>query len=391
LPYLYKRYALNYAKDTKNSNHRVVTQQTKPPGGKIMSDSIKLLEELVNASGVSGFEGDVRQLIRRHLESITDIEVDNLGSIIAQKKGTSDQPRIMIAGHMDEVGLMVSFITKEGFIKFQPLGGWWDQVMLAHRVTVKGTKGDVPGIIGSKPPHVLSPEERKRVVEMKDMFIDIGASSDADVKDMGIKPGDPIVPESPFTRMKKDNMLMGKALDNRVGCAVFMEVVKRLTDIDHPNSVFGVGTVQEEVGLRGAKSSAALINPDVAIAAEVSIAGDTPGVGENEAQAKLGKGPSIVVLDGSLIPNTKLRDLAVTTAEENNIPHQFQAGVRGGTDAGRIHLHGTGVPSLVIGVPTRYIHSHVSIMDHNDFENAVNLIVEVVKKLDMNAVKNLRP
>ncbi|MHB8841056.1 MAG: M42 family metallopeptidase [Candidatus Aquicultor sp.] len=356
-----------------------------------MSDSIQLLEELVNASGVSGFEGDVRQLIRHNLESITEIEVDNLGSIIAQKKGTSDQPRIMIAGHMDEVGLMVSLITKDGFIKFQPLGGWWDQVMLAHRVIVKGTKGDIPGIIGSKPPHVLSLEERKRVVEMKDMFIDIGASSDADVKDMGIKPGDPIIPESPFTRMKKDNMLMGKALDDRVGCAVFIEVIKRLKDIDHPNSVFGVGTVQEEVGLRGAKSSAALINPDVAIAAEVSIAGDTPGVGENEAQAKLGKGPSIVVLDGTLIPNTKLRDLAVATAEENNIPHQFQAGVRGGTDAGRIHLHGIGVPSLVIGVPTRYIHSHISVMDHNDFENAVNLLFEIVKKLDTDTVKGLKP
>ncbi len=356
-----------------------------------MSDSIHLLEELINASGVSGFEGDVRQLIRHHLESITDIEVDNLGSIIAQKKGTSDQPRIMLAGHMDEVGLMVSLITKDGFIKFQPLGGWWDQVMLAHRVIVKGTKGDVPGIIGSKPPHVLSPEERKRVVEMKDMFIDIGASSDADVKDMGIKPGDPIVPESPFTRMKKENMLMGKALDDRVGCAVFIEVIKKLKDVEHPNSVFGVGTVQEEVGLRGAKSSAALINPDIAIAAEVSIAGDTPGVGENEAQAKLGKGPSIVVLDGSLIPNTKLRDLAVAAAEEKNIPHQFQAGVRGGTDAGRIHLHGIGVPSLVIGVPTRYIHSHVSVMDHNDFEHTVNLLVEIVKKLDIDTVKGLKP
>lgn len=356
-----------------------------------MSDSIQLLEELVNASGVSGFEGDVRQVIRDHLGPITNIEVDNLGSIIAEKKGTSDRPRIMIAGHMDEVGLMVSFITKDGFIKFQPLGGLWDQVMLAHRVTVKGSKGDVPGVIGSKPPHVLSPEERKRVVELKDMFIDIGASSDADVKDMGIRPGDPIVPDSPFTRMKKDNMIMGKALDDRVGCAVFIEVIKRLKDVDHPNSVFGVGTVQEEVGLRGAKTSAAVINPDAAIVAEVSIAGDTPGVGENEAQAKLGKGPSIVVLDGSLIPNTKLRDLVVETAEANNIPHQFQAGIRGGTDGGRIHLHSVGVPSLVIGVPTRYIHSHVSVMDHNDFENAVNLIVEVVKKLDLNTAKTFKP
>lgn len=184
---------------------------------------------------------------------------------------------------------------------------------------------------------------------------------------------------------------MGKALDDRIGCAVFTEVIKRLKDVEHPNTVFGAGTVQEEVGLRGAKTSAELINPDVAFVTEVSIAGDTPGVMESEAQAKLGKGPSIVVLDGSLIPNSKLRDLVVRTAEESNIPHQFQAGTRGGTDGGRIHLHGVGVPSLVVGVPTRYIHSHVGVFDHSDFENAVTLLVEVIKKLDAETVRELRP
>lgn len=356
-----------------------------------MSDSIQILEELVNASGVSGFEVGAREVIRRHLEPFASIEIDNLGSIIAEKTGTTGEPRVMIAGHMDEIGLMVSFISKDGFIRFQPLGGWWDQVMLAQRVIVKGRDGDVPGVIGSKPPHLLSPEERKKVVEMKDMFIDVGASSDEEVKEMGVRPGDPIVIDSPFTRMKKDNMLMGKAMDDRVGCAVFVEVIRRLKDIEHPNTVFGVGTVQEEVGLRGAKTSAEFIDPDIAFAAEVSIAGDTPGVRENEAQAKLGKGPVIVVLDGSLIPNTKLRSLVVRIAEENEIPHQFQAGIRGGTDAGRIHIHGIGVPSIVIGVPTRYIHSHVAVIDHNDFENTVNLMIAVIKALDSDTVINLRP
>jgi len=356
-----------------------------------MSDSIQLLEELVNADGVSGFENEAREVIRRHLEPITTIEIDNLGSLIARKQGTSDAPRVMLAGHMDEIGLMVSFITKDGFIKFQPLGGWWDQVMLSQRVVVKGRNGEVPGVIGSKPPHLLSPEERKKVVEMKDMFIDIGASSEEEVKGMGIRPGDPIVIVSPFTSMKKEGRFMGKAMDDRIGCAVFTEVIKRLKDVEHPNTVFGVGTVQEEVGLRGAKTSAELINPDVAFVTEISIAGDTPGVMENEAQSKLGKGPSIVVLDGSMIPNSKLRDLVIQTAEENDIPHQFQAGTRGGTDGGRIHLHGVGVPSLVVGVPTRYIHSHVGVFDHSDFENAVTLLVEVIKKLDAETVRGLRP
>ncbi|HEY3374686.1 MAG TPA: M42 family metallopeptidase [Candidatus Aquicultor sp.] len=356
-----------------------------------MTDSVQVLEELVNAAGPSGFEGDVREVIRRELEPVAHIGVDNLGSIIARKQGASDNPKIMLAGHMDEVGLLVSLITKDGYIKFQPLGGWWGQVMLSQRVVVKGSKGDAPGVIGSKPPHLLTLKEREKVVEMKDMFIDIGASSDEDVKEMGIKPGDPIVPVSPFTRMKKANMLMGKAMDDRVGCAVFIEIIKRLNGIDHPNTVFGAGTVQEEVGLRGAKTAADLVNPDVAFITEVSIAGDVPGVNENEAQAKLGKGPAIVVLDGSLIPNLKLRDLVVEVAEENNIPYQFQAGTRGGTDGGRIHLHGTGVPTLVIGVPTRYIHSHVSVIDYNDLEHTVELLIKTIQKLDVNTARGLKP
>lgn len=258
-------------------------------------------------------------------------------------------------------------------------------------VIVKGSKGDIPGVIGSKPPHILSAEERKKVVEMKDMFIDVGAASDLEVKEMGILPGAPIVPYSPFAGMKKENMLMGKAMDDRVGCALFVEVIKALKKETHPNSVFGVGTVQEEVGLRGAKTSTELVNPDVAFTAEVSIAGDMPGVNEAEAQCKLGKGPAIVVLDGSLIPNTKLRELVIDTAEKNGIPYQFQAGTRGGTDGGRIHLHSIGVPTIVIGVPTRYIHSHTSVIDYNDFDNAAKLLVSTIKRLDIGAVESLRP
>jgi putative aminopeptidase FrvX len=356
-----------------------------------MNDGITVLEELVNAHGISGFEGSVGEVIKSRLSSITEIKVDNLGSVIAKKEGQSDGPRIMVAGHMDEVGLMVSFIAKDGFLRFQPIGGWWEQVMLAQRVIIKGSKGDIPGVIGSKPPHILAPEERKKVVEMKDMFIDIGAASDDEVREMGVLPGAPVVPFSPYTRMKKENMLMGKAMDDRVGCAMFVEVIKALTTDLHPNTVYGVGTVQEEVGLRGAKTSAEFVNPDVAFTAEVSIAGDMPGVNEAEAQCKLGKGPAIVVLDGSLIPNSKLRELVIETAESNGIPYQFQAGTRGGTDGGRIHLNSIGVPTIVIGVPTRYIHSHVSVIDNNDFDNAVKLLVATIKRLDSAMVERLRP
>ncbi|MEW5933878.1 MAG: M42 family metallopeptidase [Bacillota bacterium] len=349
---------------------------------------LDLLRDLTMATGLPAFEHEVRAVLRKYLADEV-IEQDRLGSLIARREGKAGGPRVMLAGHMDEVGFMVTHITDKGFLRFQTLGGWWEHVMLAQRVLVKGREGDVPGIIGAKPPHILSPDDRKKMVEKKDMFIDVGASSREEVARMGIRPGDPVVPDSPFQVMKNGRFLMAKAWDDRVGCAMFVEVLRRLRGTHHPNTVYGVGTVQEEVGLRGATTSAHVVNPDVAFALEVDIAGDTPGIAEHEAQARLGGGPSIILYDGSMVPNFRLRDLVIETAEKEGIPWQLNAMPGGGTDAGRIHINAAGVPSLVIGVPARYIHSHTGIIDREDFEKAVQLLLAVIGRLDEGTVASL--
>jgi len=355
-----------------------------------MSDeSLELLRELTEASGVSGYEQEVREIIRRHLQEITVIEQDRLGSIVCRKEGDSEVPRIMIAGHMDEIGFVVKFITDEGFIKFGTLGGWWGHVMLAQRVLIKTQKGDVPGLIGSKPPHILTEEERKKLLEPKDMYIDVGATSGEEVRSLGIRPGDPIIPVFPFTISGTGKTYMGKGFDDRVGCGLLIDVIKRLAKEKHPNTVYGVGTVQEEVGLRGARTSSWVVEPDVGITLETGVAGDVPDVKKEEAQAKLGKGPIIVIRDGSMIPNLRLRDLFIETAEELKIPYQFDSLDRGGTDSGAIHLHRRGVPNLVVAVPTRHIHSHAGIIHRDDYDQTLNLVTAVIKKLDALTVENL--
>lgn len=354
-----------------------------------MDRTLELLRDLTEAPGVPGQESAVSDVMRKYVESYaTEVSQDNLGSFIARKG--EHGPKIMIAGHMDEVGFMITMITKEGFLKFQTLGGWWEQVMLAQRVVVKTRKGDLTGVIGSKPPHILSPEERKKPVEHNQMFIDIGASSEEEAKEMGVRPGDPVIPDSKFEVMANEKILLSKAFDNRVGCALAVDVIASLAEESHPNTVYGVGTVQEEVGLRGALTSSQVIQPDIGFAVEVAIAGDMPGVKPEEAQSKLGKGPVILLYDASMVPHVKLRDFVVDVAEEVGIPIQFDAMARGGTDAGRMHLIGPGAPSLVIGVPSRYIHSHVSFIHRDDYENAVKLMTEVIKRLDQETVEKIK-
>jgi putative aminopeptidase FrvX len=253
--------------------------------------TIELLRELTEASGVSGYEREIREIIRRHLQEITVIEQDRLGSIVCRKEGEAQNPRIMLAGHMDEIGFIVKLITDEGYLRLSPLGGWWGHVMLAQRVVIKTPKGDVFGIIGSKPPHVLSDEERKKVLEPKDMYVDVGATSLEEVKGLGVRVGDPVIPVFSFMVLGTGKTYLAKAFDDRIGCALFIEVIKKLVKEKHPNIVYGVGTVQEEVGLRGARTSSWVVEPDVGLTMEVGVAGDVPDVKREDAQAKLGKGP----------------------------------------------------------------------------------------------------
>ncbi len=355
-----------------------------------MDERLLLLKEISELPGVPGYEDEVRKYIERKMRDVSEVTRDNLGSVICKKAGSAADPKIMMAGHMDEIGMMVTYITKEGFLKFQTLGGWWSQVMLAQRVTVKTSSGDILGIIGSKPPHILRAEERNKTVETSDMFIDIGASSKEDAEKMGVLPGDPVIPVSPFAEMRNPKYLLGKAWDNRLGCLIFMEVVRNLQGVRHPNTIYGVATVQEEVGLRGATTSVHTVGPDIGFALEVDIPGDTPGVKEHEAQAKLGKGPSILLYDRSMVGHKRLRDFVVETAKSAGIPLQFNSMPGGGTDAGSIHTNRSGVPSLVVAVPTRYIHSHAGIIHRDDVDAAISLMTEVSKRLDGSAAQAIK-
>lgn len=352
---------------------------------------LKMFKELTEAPGAPGFEGRVRQLMADYLKPFSDeLITDRLGSIVGKKVGDPAGPRVLVAGHMDEVAFMVTQITEEGFLRFQTLGGWWEQVMLAQRVKVYTRSGEaIVGVIGSKPPHILPAEERKKPVKKEDMFIDIGASSKEEAERFGVRPGDVVIPVTPFTVMKNPKLLLAKAWDNRIGCAMAIEVLKRLQAADHPNVVYAGATVQEEVGLRGGQTLANTVQPDVAFAVDVGIAGDTPGIRPQEAQAKLGKGPQVLLYDASMIPHVGLRNLVLETAEELNIPFQYDAMAGGGTDAGRFHLQGIGVPTMVISIPTRYIHSHVSILHEDDFEHGVQLLVGVIQKLNRATVERL--
>jgi putative aminopeptidase FrvX len=354
-----------------------------------MDRTESLLKDLTEAVGLAGFEREVARVMEKHLKGYAEVSYDKLGSIVFRKRGTSDSPKVMIASHMDEVGFIVKSVTKEGFVRFLPVGGWWGHVVLGQRVILRTRKGDIPGVVGSKPPHELNGEERKRVVPFKDMYIDVGATSGTNTaRQFGIRPGDPVVPWSPFEVMKNRKAYMAKALDDRAGCAVVVDVLRALARVKHPNTVFGVGTVQEEVGLRGAATATKMVDPDVAFAVDVSLAHDMPNSKEEEPE-RLGAGPSVTVYDGTMIPNPALRDFVVETAEAARIPFHFSTTERGGTDGGRIHMHGIGVPALVLGMPTRYIHGHVGILHRSDYDRTVRLLVAVIRKLDARRVASL--
>ena len=352
-----------------------------------MADStLELLKELTEANGIPGYEGPVRSIVRKHLEPLGELSQDKIGSVICKVGGSEDSPKVMLAGHMDEIGFMVKHITKEGFLKFLPLGGWFDQVLLGQRVLINTKEGEVVGVIGAKPPHLLPADERGKVVKRKDMYIDIGASSREDVDAAGVRAGDPVIPRADFVPLANGKTYLSKAFDDRVGVGLVISSLQQLKSSEHPNTVYGVATVQEEVGLRGAITSVRSVDPDVAIVLESDIAGDVPGIKPDQSSVKLGNGPTVLIYDARMIPNIKLRDFLIDTAEENEVPLQLSYIEGGATDGGPIHLHDTGVPTVVIGVAARHIHSDSSIIHRDDYDNAVKLLVEVIKRLDAETV-----
>ena len=352
----------------------------------------KLLEELTNAPGPSGFEGPVRAIVRREMTPLaTSIETDGLGSLIAGLKGSSDGPRVMMAAHMDELGMLVKYITAEGYVRFQTVGGWLDQGLINQRYVILTRKGSVQGITGLKTPHVMSPAERGRVFERDKMFLDVGAAGKQDAEErLGIRPGDPIAPDSRFFVLNDGRKYVGKAWDDRVGLAVMIEVLRRLKQNPAPNTVYAVSTVQEEIGLRGAHTSANLVRPDIGLSIEVGVASDYPGITLDEAQEKVGAGPGIFLHDSSMLPNLKLRDFVMDVAREKKIPLQFNLLSGYGEDGAEMQRAHGGAPAINITVPTRYLHNHNGLLDRDDFDRAVELVTEVVRRLDAATVRRLK-
>lgn len=342
--------------------------------------AIGLLKELTEAHGAPGFEEEVRAIFADELADVGELSTDGNGSVFCQR---GQGPRVLLTGHMDEVAFRVQNITPDGFIQFVTLGGWWPHTLLAQRVQVRTRDGrKILGVVSSKPPHFLPEEERKRVLTIEQMFIDVGATSRSDLEQsLGIKVGDPIVPLTDFSKMHDDDLFMAKAFDNRVGMACAIQATQLLAEDSHPNTLIACGTVQEEVGVRGATTAAVQAEPDVVIVLEGTPADDTPGFSRFSSQGSVGKGVQIRMQDPTAIMNPALVDLCVAVAEEEGIPHQLALRSSGGTDARAFHLSGRGVPTIVLGVPSRYIHSHNSMIDVRDYLTMVKLSVALVKKL----------
>lgn len=344
-----------------------------------------LLRVLSNAHGISGREGNIREIVKEKLKEFVDeTREDTMGNLIAIKYGEKGwgSPVIMIAAHMDEIGLVVKYIDEKGFAHFGPSGGWFDQVLVGQRVVLRAEKGQIYGVLGCKPPHTMKEEEKNKPIKIDQMFIDIGATSEKDAEKLGVKAGTPVTMDREMVKLANDR-ITGKTFDNRAGCAVLIKALQELKEQTLNVTVCGVFTVQEEVGLKGARTSPFSIEkiggakPTVAIATDVTLTGDHPGTSKNDSTVELGKGPVITIRDadgrGIIVPEKVLKWLR-ETVEEYNIPSQEEVSSGGTTDATAIHLMEDGIPTGVISIADRYVHTPIETISLNDLENMEKLI-----------------
>ena len=351
--------------------------------------TIDLLRLLSNTAGAPGFEEPIRKVMVDQMRPFaSSITFDGMGSIIATQ-GTAG-PKIMVDAHMDELGGMVRRITPKGFLTMQMLGGWLDQALVDQRWVIIGSKGPVKAVTGIRDVHVVPADERTRVYSRDSLYLDVGATSDAEVRAMGISVGDPIVPDAPFEVLNGTGNYLGKAWDDRVGCAVVVEAMRRLATTPHPNQIVYAITTQEEIGLRGAHTAADAIKPELGIAIEGGITGDVfPGRPE-ETQAVLGGGPILFVYDSSALPNRKLGTFVKQTAAEKKLPLQLDLVQGYGDDSAEIQKSNGGVPTVNLLVPARYTHAHNGVINRRDFDQMVELLVAMLQKLDASTVAAIR-
>lgn len=349
-----------------------------------VEESVAFLRELSEARGVSGFEGEVRNLIFSRIRELVDEHrVDALGNLITLRKARAESrepvpEKVMLSAHMDEVGLMITRIEKNGLLRFRPVGGLDPRLLLAKRVLIGDKK--IPGVIGVKPIHLLEPEERKQAPSFQKMAIDIGVTSQSAAESL-TRVGDYATFDTAFEEL--GGTAKGKAFDDRAGCAVLIELLKE----DYPFDLQAVFTVQEEVGLRGARVAAFSVNPDCAIALEGTIADDLPKKKDVSPTTRLGAGPALTVMDRSFIAHQGLLQHTISVAEANGIPYQFKQPGVGGTDSGAIHLSREGIPAVTVAVPCRYIHSPAGLLSLDDFQHTVMLVKETLRTLTADVIQ----
>ena len=367
----------------------IFAQTRSGPQPSANDDTVQLLRALSDAHGPSGFEEPVRKIMVERMKPLSDkLSYDGLGSVIAVQGGSG--PRIMVDAHMDELGGAIRRVTNDGYLTMQMLGGWLDQALVDQRWTILGSKGPVHAVTGIRDIHIVPQDERTRVYPREWIFLDVGAKNAAEVAQLGIGPGDPVAPDAPFSVMNGTQNYLGKAWDDRVGCAVVIEAMRRLAKAPHPNQIFGVATVQEEIGLRGAHSAAEVVKPEIGIAIEGGVTRDAPKVGAEEAQEILGAGPAIFLYDSSALPNRKLVKMIRQVASDKSIPLQTDLIQGYGDDSAEIQKSNGGVPTANLVVPVRYTHAHNGIMNRGDFDHMVDLLVGILQGLDAKAVANLR-
>jgi tetrahedral aminopeptidase len=343
-----------------------------------MSINTELLNKICTTPGTSGFEQRIRAVVLEELKGLTDeVEMDNMGNIYAIKKGKSDK-RVMVGAHMDEIGFIVTHIDDKGFIRFHTLGGFDPKTLTAQRVIIHGKK-DVIGVMASKPIHVMTPDERTKIAKLSDYFIDTGLSAE-EVKEL-VEIGNPITREREFIEM--GNCVNGKSLDNRLAVFILIETLKKLKGKEIPFDLYGVFTVQEEVGIRGANVSSMRINPDFGFGLDTTIAFDLPGAAEHEMITKLGEGTAIKIMDASTICDYRMVDYMKKTANKHNIKWQPEILTAGGTDtAGIQRMTEGGSIAGAVSIPTRHLHQVIEMANKDDIQGSIDLLTACITDLD---------
>jgi putative aminopeptidase FrvX len=340
-----------------------------------MAIDLPLLKELCEAPGAPGREEAIREIVIRELEPICDeIRIDALGNVIALKRGSMGG-RFMAAGHMDEIGFMISHVDDNGYLRFIPLGGFDPKTLVAQRVVVHGRE-DLLGVMGSKPVHIMSAEEKTKMPKIEDFFIDLGLPAET-VKDK-VRIGDVVTRDRDIVKIGE--MINGKSFDDRVGVFVMIEAMKAMKA--NKMDIYAVASVQEEVGVRGATVAAAQIDPHVGIALDVTLANDLPGAQKHQYITEMGAGCAIKVYDSSVIPNWKLVDFMRSTCEDREIPHQLEVLPRGGTDTSAIQRGANGAAAGAISVPTRYVHSVIEMVHPDDIQHSIDLLAAMFEECE---------